>query len=341
MLELHIALFIAGAAVILWSGSRLPVLAQSVAVSLGIGATTIGLFVLALITSLPEFAVTVSAVLRGAPDLALGNVLGSNNFNLAMVVFLEFVAARGVFLAHVDTSRFTRTCTLVAGFTAFAGLGIVIGWTDGSGVAPILVVSLPIVAVFIIESFLGGRGVIEDDEDGSVPVPATKGEILLFLGLAVLVVGAGVVVSFSADAIATYRFSVGGRFFVLGHSFVGTLFVAIATSLPEVTVAIGAVRGARSGDMALGTLLGSNSLNVLIFAVGAPLLWFSEGRSGWSNLSSANMVNVAVALILTGTVLAAMRTARRGTPSSLSRALLATMAPVYLVGLYLVFRGGV
>jgi len=340
VLELHVALFIAGAAVILWSGSRLPVLARSVAVSLGIGATTIGLFVLALITSLPEFAVTLTAVLRGTPDLALGNVLGSNNFNLAMIVFLEFVAARGVFLGYVDTSRFTKTCTLVIGFTAFTGLGVLLGWADISGLTPLVVVSVPIVAVFIIELLMGGRGVIDED-DLTDAEPATSGEVLRFLGLAVLVVGAGVVVSNSADVIATHRFVVGGRPLVLGHSFVGSLFVAIATSLPEVTVAVSAVRGARSGDMALGTLLGSNSLNVLIFAVGAPLLWLREGRSGWSDLSQANLVNVAVALILTGTVLAAMRVATRGRPSALSRALVAIMAPVYLVGLYFVFRGGV
>jgi cation:H+ antiporter len=341
VLELHIALFIAGAAVILWSGSRLPVLARSVAVSLGIGATTIGLFVLALITSLPEFAVTLTAVLKGTPDLALGNVLGSNNFNIAMIVVIEFVAAKGVFLAYVDKRRFTRTCALVAGFTLFVGLGVMLGWSDASGIAPILVVSLPIAAVFIIESFLGGRGVLEQDgDDGDAPTAATSGQVAQFIGLAALVVGAGVVVSFSADVIATHPFSLGGRTLVLGHTFVGSLFVAIATSLPEVTVSIGAVRHARCEDMALGTLLGSNSLNILIFAVGAPLLWFRGGTSGWAGLEPANLTNVVVALLLTGLVFAAMRVASRGTPSRLSRSLIALMVPVYLAGLCFVFRGG-
>ena len=340
MLELHVGLFIVGAVAILWSGSRLPVLARPVAVSLGIGATTIGLFVLAFITSLPELAVTLTAVFKGAPDLALGNVLGSNNFNLAAIVFLEFVAARGVFLAYVDTSRYTRTCSLVMGFTAFVGLGIVLGWSDLSGLAPLLVVSLPIVVVFAVESAAGGRGTVDDDDEQET-APATTGEVLRFLGLAAIVVAAGVAVSLSADVIATHRFTLAGRSLVLGHSFVGTLFVAVATSLPEVTVAVGAVRGARSGDMALGTLLGSNSLNVLIFAVGAPLLWFREGRSGWSGLSTGNMVNVVVALVLTSIVLVAMRAARRGNPNRVSRALIACMVPIYLVGLYLVFQGGV
>ena len=340
MLELHVVLFIVGAAVILWSGSRLPILARSVAVSLGIGATTIGLFVLALITSLPEFAVTLTAVFRGSPDLALGNVLGSNNFNLATIIFLEFVAARGVFLAYVDKRRFTKTCSLVAGFTAFTGLGVLLGWSDASGLTPVVVVSLPIVVVFVIESSLGGRGLLEEENEEPPPAPATPGEVLRFIGFGALVVAAGVVVSLSADVISTHQFTIGGRPLVLGHSFVGTLFVAVATSLPEVTVAVGAVRGARSGDMALGTLLGSNSLNVLIFAVGAPLLWFREGRSGWSMLSDVNLVNVVVALLLTGAVLAAMKTARKGRPSRVSRLLIAAMGPVYLVGLYLVFRGG-
>jgi len=127
---------------------------------------------------------------------------------------------------------------------------------------------------------------------------------------------------------------------MLGRTFVGTLFVAVATSLPEITVAFGAVRKARSADMALGTLLGSNSINLVIFAIGAPFLMFDRGRSGWSEIPPIHMINVVVALVLTFIVLAGMRTKVLDSGRAVARAATAVLVPIYLVGLFLIYRGG-
>ena len=121
---------------------------------------------------------------------------------------------------------------------------------------------------------------------------------------------------------------------------VGTVFVAVATSLPEVTVAFGAVRRVRSADMALGTLLGSNSINLVIFAIGAPFLAISGGRSGWSVVQSVHTVNVATAVVLTLVVLAGMRATALDARRGAARVATAVLVPIYLVGLFLVYRGG-
>lgn len=335
-----VAVFTAGSVVILVAGTKLPVLGKAAALRFGISDTALGLFVLAVITSLPELAVTLSAMLgQRAPDLALGNILGSNNFNLAVLAFMPLTVAGRAFMSSVHTEKYSRAAILLLGFSAVTGAGVVFGRGLG-GVVPVLVFSLPIAALFMREVFTGGRGVVLDDDASADVDTAEAGEagspVLRFVLAGALVVIAGVFVSWAGKRIADYPF---GGSLRLGETFVGTILVAVATSLPEVTVAFAAVRRARSPDMALGTILGSNSFNFLVFAVGAPLLMLgtTPPASAWSNLSSVNLVNVAAALALTALVLGAMRARGR---AGASLVLTVLLVPVYLAGLYCVWALG-
>jgi cation:H+ antiporter len=157
---------------------------------------------------------------------------------------------------------------------------------------------------------------------------------------AAIVVAAGICVAHAGNEIAEHEFAAAGGPVTLGRTFVGTLFVAVATSLPEVTVAFGAVSKARSADMALGTILGSNSINLVIFAIGAPFLMFHRGLSGWSEIPPIHMVNVVVALVLTLFVLAGMRAKVLDSRPAAARAATAVLVPIYLVGLLVIYRGG-
>ena len=335
-----VAIFAVGAIVILAAGTKLPVLGKAAARRFGISDTALGLFVLAAITSLPELAVTLSAMIgQKAPDLALGNILGSNNFNLAVLAFLPLTLAGRAFMSSVDAGRYSRAAILLLGFSALAGAGVMFGARMGS-VAPVFLFSLPIVAVFVREVLAGGRGVVLDDE-AAAEAEADRTEVvsspvLRFTFAGVLVVVAGALVSWAGKRIADYPF---GESLRLGETLVGTILMAVATSLPEVTVAFAAVRRARSPDLAVGTILGSNSFNFLVFAVGAPFLMLgtTPSVSAWSNLSSVNLVNVAAALALTALVLGAMRSQR---PVGVSRAFMAFLVPVYLAGLYCVWALG-
>ncbi len=340
-----IVTFVLATAAVYWSGTRLPLHGRALAARLGVGAAWLGLFVLSVITSLPELAVTLSAMLgQGAPNLALGNILGSNNFNLTAIVLLEMSFAGGMFLRATDARRYSRTALLLLVFTSLVGGAVL--WAGGMRTPlPLFVFSLPIVAVFVVDFAGGGRGVVLDE--ARLPThdrgrPPRDG--VAFALLAAAVIAGGYLVARSAEEIALFEFGTAEGPRRLGETFVGTLFVAIATSLPEVSVALGAVRHTCSPDVALGTLMGSNSINILIFALGAPLLMMrGTGESAWRMISvesavrHAHLVNVAVAILLTMIVSIGMRS--RGGRGS-ARALVLLMLPVYLVGLYLVYRLG-
>lgn len=342
--------FAAGAISILWAGSRLPVIGRRIAPGLGLAETAVGLFVLAVITSLPELSVTLSAMRVGSADLALGNVLGSNNFNLATAGFLSMFFGARLF-SGIDSRRYVRIGLLLVASTVVTGAGIAFGPKIGGGVS-VLVFSLPVFVLFVLESRTAGTadranntgGAVAGETDSEPTEGSTSGALVAFAALALVVIVAGVVVSLTAKRIAGYEFGAVGGALVLGETFVGTLLVAVATSLPEVTVAYYAISRAGSPDMAMGTLLGSNSFNLLVFALGAPLvLWWTTGaRSGWSKLAeggvlgpvhgvSPNFVNAALALVLTCLVLGALLAKR-------SRKILAALTvPLYVVGLYVVY----
>ncbi len=348
-MALQFTLFIVATGVIFFSGSSLPVHGKVLADRLGISATAAGLFVLAIITSLPELSVTLSAMLaQRAPDLALGNILGSNNFNITVIAALEFVLVGGGLLARANGSRFSKTCVLVLVMTALIGAGVLYGRRVIPPAAAAAVFSLPLAVLFIGDSLANrnrkpaaagvdgraagaGAAVGEDDQ------PGVASAAVSFTVLSLLVIAAGVVISRSATAIAEYPFGGG---LVLGHTFVGTLLVAIATSLPEVTVATAAVRKARSPDMAIGTLLGSNSINILVFAVGAPLLLTSGAETAWSGLAPANIINVVAGIILTALVLGGLRIRWLHENKFRARLLALALVPVYLVALWLVHSSG-
>ncbi len=329
--------FCLGAVAIWFAGGRLPETGNSLAGKLGISATAIGLFVLSIVTSLPELSVTLAAMLKeGAPNLAFGNIFGSNNFNITSIVVLELLVA-GTFLHNVDRARYSRTCVYLLILTCLTGLGVLVGPRMSSPVLPVLLFSVPIVAIFLHDSLthrkVQGKRTAETvagDESGG-----TSGVVLRFLFLSAVVVAGGFMIARGANGIASHEFP-GGM--TLGHTFVGTLLVAVATSMPEVSVAYAAVKRSGLEDMALGTILGSNMVNILVFAVGAPLLAFRFSQSAWAMISVSNLVSIAAALLLTLFVLVGIRSRSHRAGRAVARSMVVLAIPVYLITLYLVYR---
>ena len=337
-LPLSVGFFCLGALAIWFAGGRLPETGNSLAGKLGISATAIGLFVLSIVTSLPELSVTLAAMLKeGAPNLAFGNIFGSNNFNITSIVVLELLVA-GTFLHNVDSARYSRTCVYLLILTGLTGLGVLVGPHMSSPILPVLLFSVPIVAIFLHDSLthrkvqakVAAQTVARDESGG------TAGVVLRFLFLSVVVVAGGFMIARGANGIASHEFP-GGM--TLGHTFVGTLLVAVATSMPEVSVAYAAVKRAGLEDMALGTILGSNMINILVFAVGAPLLALRFSRSAWAMISVSNLVSIAAALLLTLFVLVGIRSRSHRAGGVVARSMVFLAVPVYLVTLYLVYKG--
>jgi cation:H+ antiporter len=256
---LGLGLLVVGAEALIRGSSRL-------AAALGIPPLIIGLTVVALGTSAPELAVTLEAALSsdGAADIALGNVVGSNIFNVLFILGLSALLAPLVVaqqLVRVDVPIMIAASALVLVLAADGRLGRADGLLLLCGIAAYL--------TFVVWQARRERDrTVQREYEAEYGAKAgTAGQVALNLalvagGLGLLVVGAGWLVD-GAVAIA--------RALGLSELVIGLTIVAAGTSLPEVaTSVLASLRGER--DIAVGNVVGSNLFNVLLVLGGAASL---------------------------------------------------------------------
>mgnify|MGYP000197524338 CR=1 FL=1 len=219
--------------------------ASALAVRLGISPLVIGLTVVAFGTSAPELAATLVSSVQGAPDIGIGNVLGSNVANVGLILGLAALVA--VIPSNEAFVRRDLPLAIVAMLLLVPmTLDGVLGRWDG-------IALLAVLAGYLTLLIRGDGDSLQDEvpEEAHGPFWRTIGGALLGLGL--LVGGADLTVRGAVD-IAT----------VLGvpERVIGLTLVAFGTSLPELASAVAAaVR--RQGDMILGNIAGSNIFNIL------------------------------------------------------------------------------
>jgi cation:H+ antiporter len=258
------AQFAATALVIVLAGVRLARYGDVLGEKTGLGRRWIGVVLLAATTSLPELFTGFGATaLAGLPDIALGDVLGSCMFNLLILSLMDAVQPEPI------SARAHQGHVLSIGFglllIGVAGTGLVadrhlpaIGWI---GLYSPVLIALYFVAMRVIFTSEQHRRARETQE---VAEELQYGETTLrsaamHYGLAgVAVVGAALWLPQLGAELA--------RQTGLGEAFVGSLFIAVTTSLPEVVVSLAAVRiGAL--DLGIGNVLGSNLFNLLILGL--------------------------------------------------------------------------
>ena len=214
---------------------------------LRVPAAVIGLTVVAFGTSAPELAVSVTAALAGSNGIALGNVIGSNMFNLLMVTGLSSMAAampvdRG--LMNWDFFFSIAVSVVMLAMTAFDRQ---MGRIDGA-------VMLALFAYFLYHVFQTAvrerRSAQKERRSLSAPLSA----VYLAAGLGAVVLGSGMVVD-CASALASA--------FGLSENLIGLTVVALGTSLPELVTSMVAARKGENG-LALGNVIGSNIFNILL-----------------------------------------------------------------------------
>ena len=272
------SVFFGLAAVIVFAGLKLSRYGDVIAEKTGLGRTWIGVILLALVTSLPEVATSAAAAAIRLPDVVFGNVFGSNLFNLVIIGILDLVTRQGAAL-HIANRNHLITSSYGAMMMALALIPLVLYNIPGLGFAPVKiagfidVTSLLIIALYIV----GMRQLFQREREDARSEPAKAAPkiylsvaggraYLLFSIYAVLIVAAGIGLSYLADIISTFRIEIFGESKVIGQSLVGIVLMAVATSLPELVVSIGAARiGAI--DMAVGNVLGSNMFNMLIIGI--------------------------------------------------------------------------
>lgn len=261
--------FLVCAAIVVFSGSKLSRYGERIAEITKIGHTLVGLILLAIITSLPELSVAISATKLNALDLALGDLFGSNLFNITIVGILFFI-----FVKQPRQLNFQSTHFMSSGFSVLLIALAAMGITFYNFIRPQIAYSrflLDVEPVLILAIYFFATYLIFKSEKtkagGSHQVKTAKLQSgskvwLQFFIFSVILVSSAIYLAKFGDEIA--RIPIGGV--ALGGTFVGSLFMAISTSLPEVVVAISAVRiGAL--DMALGNIFGSNMFNMLIIPI--------------------------------------------------------------------------
>lgn len=252
-------------AVIGVAGVRLSRYGDIIAEKSGMSRGWVGLILLATVTSLPELVTGLSAVTVAlAPDIAVGDILGSCVFNLLIIVVLDFL--------YRKESIYTRARqgnVLSAGYgialIGFVGLNLLL-YRDGTfpsighvGLYAPFILLLYLLAMRSLYRYEQEQ-VSEYVEDRAELYPDTslKQAVRGYAMAAMAVVAAGIWLPFIAKDLAVVM--------AWEQSFVGTLFVAAITSAPELVVTVAALRMG-AVDLAIGNLFGSNLFNIAILAI--------------------------------------------------------------------------
>lgn len=264
---LDIVFIIAGLALLILGGEALVRGASTLAATVGISPLVIGLVVVSAATSAPELAVTVGAVLRGEPDLALGNVVGSNIVNILLILGLSAMVLPLLIkrqLVRFDIPVMVGMSILLLVLSLDGQIGLLDGVLLLGGLVAHTVISILVSRREVAAQVEGAGTALVPTPDK--PVPLWLAGILLVAGIGLLVLGAQLLV----DGAVSIALSLG-----LSSLVVGLTIVAVGTSLPELATSIIAVRRGER-DMAVGNIVGSNIFNIGM-VLGLPAIIFGQG----------------------------------------------------------------
>ena len=257
---LYLAAIIAGFVILVWSADKFVEGAASTAKHLGMPSLLIGILIVGFGTSAPEMVVSAIAAMEGNPALALGNALGSNIVNIALILGVTAIVAPitvnskivkkeiPLLLLIVLASGYLlldNSLTLVEGIVLISGFFTLIAWS-------------------IVSAFRGRGDTLESEMDSEL----IEHEMTLKVGIIWLVIGLLLL-------IASSRLLVWGAVGV-AHEFgvsdliIGLTIVALGTSLPELAASVIAARKGEH-DIAIGNVVGSNMFNILA-VIGIPTI---------------------------------------------------------------------
>lgn len=253
---LSFVMLVIGFVLLVWGADKFVEGASALARKMGVSPLLVGLTIVAFGTSMPELAVSVTAALRGANEIAVGNVVGSNMFNLLVVagisaVICPLVMDKMLLRRDWPLSIFAAVLLLVA----IAPDHVIARW-EGA----VLLVIFAVILSRQIKAALNDRAQLAAAEAEAAEEAAemTKSPVMIWvnivLGLACIVLGGQLAVN-GATGIA--------RMFGLSETLIGLTIVAIGTSLPELVTSIVAARKGQN-EIAMGNVIGSNLFNILL-----------------------------------------------------------------------------
>lgn len=309
---MDIVVLLVGGAALLWLGGEALVAGGAgLARRLGMAPVAIGVVLIGFGTSVPELMTSVDAALKGAPAIALGNVIGSNTANILLILGIAAVITP----IPLDRESLQRDTWLMVFAALIGGMAVIWGPLDAMDGTLFLLM----LTVYLLVTVLAGQEAMPATAGGagSLPwpaamrtMPAWRGLALAIPGIAAVVWGADLFVD-GAVALATG--------FGISEAVIGATVVAVGTSLPELSASVVAARR-HHPELAVGNVLGSNLFNVLgvlgAAAVAAPIP--ADDEMLWRDLPAMALAT----LLLTGLVL-------RGRP--ITRAKGAAMLGAYVI----------
>ena len=285
---IELLMIVGGVAVVLWGADKLTLGSVALASRMGVPQMVIGLTVVALGTSMPEFCVSFVSALKGTADMAVGNVVGSNIFNTMLIV------GAAAMVAPMSVMRQTVRKDLVFAVAASVIMGALVFDRSISRADAAVLAALFFVYMWI--TLKGARGATGSDSpatdaDGKEKTGTRDGLQLwkatmwIAAGLACLILGSNVFVEGATSVALALN---------VPEAVVGLTIVAGGTSMPELATSVVAARKGNSG-IAIGNVIGSNVFNIL-FVVGLTGVVCPMTVSGITHIDLAVMIGSMVLL---------------------------------------------
>lgn len=249
---LNVLFILVGIVLVLWGADRLTDGAVAVAEKMKMPQIVIGLTIVAMGTSMPEFCVSLVSALKGTTDLAVGNIVGSNIFNTLLIVGVSAWVAPMIILKSTVRKDIP--------FALFASVILLVMCLDGNISRLDAGILFVLFLVFMYVTLKGAKTKDDDTaaktdsiEDNKKPMAAWLSIVWVIVGLACLIGGSNLFVE-GATKVAEH---IG-----VSEAVIGLTIVAGGTSLPELATSVVSARKGNSG-IAIGNVLGSNVFNIL------------------------------------------------------------------------------
>lgn len=215
----------------------------------------IGLTIVSIGTSMPELFVSITSALKGYPDMAVGNVIGSNLCNLLLILGLSTIIYEVEFKRETKLIEIPITLIITVVFFIFANIGSDITKKEG--------IILLILFIFFIcyTIYMGKRGEQFDNKNTIVEIKAQEKEISIVKSIVWIILGI-IALKYGGDFVVKHSVIVAQKLNI-SEKIISLTIIAIGTSLPElVTSVTAAIKG--NSDIAIGNILGSNIFNILL-----------------------------------------------------------------------------
>jgi cation:H+ antiporter len=332
--------FAASLVIILFAGTKLARYGDALAEKTRLGQIWIGLLLLAFITSVPELSTGIGAVTlvtdkELAPDLAIGTIMGSCIFNLLIVAWLDLMHRRKPVLSEASPNHMISALMGIiliglAALSIFGGeniSGLALGWLG--------VPSIVVIIVYLI----GVRWTLRSAREMQTVSPQASQEQYRDVGMREVwikfvlaggaVIGSGIWLALIGEEIADTT--------NLGASFVGTLFLAVSTSMPELALTTAAMR-IGAVDMAVADVVGANMINIAkIFIID---IFYTDG-SILSAVSKSQITTAIVAIGMSLVVLIGLRFRQRRKTFFVISWYGVVLIALYVYGAYALYNSGV